>query len=80
MYKRQVDVTQTWKTVDLPGDSLAYTLCQVPVVHLCGDSPSIELTLADGRTERFDGLELDLEWSRKIFRRSNDVAQMTVTA
>ncbi|MEE2838499.1 MAG: hypothetical protein VYD51_06630, partial [Bacteroidota bacterium] len=75
-----VDVTQTWKTVDLPGDSLAYTLCQVPVVHLRGDSPSIELTLADGRTERFDGLELDLEWSRKIFRRSNDVAQMTVTA
>ena len=75
-----VDVTQTWKTVDLPGDSLAYTLCQVPVVHLRGDSPSIELTLADGRTERFDGLELDLEWSRKIFRRSNDVVRMTVTA
>ena len=75
-----VDVTQTWKTVDLPADSLAYTLCQVPVVHLRGDSPSVELTLADGRTQRFDGLELDLEWSRKIFRRSNDVVRMTVTA
>ena len=75
-----VDVTQSWQTVDLPSDSLAYTLCQVPVVHLRGDRPSIELTLADGRTERFDGLELDLEWSRKIFRRSNDVARMTVTA
>ena len=75
-----VDVTQTWQTVDLPADSLAYTLCQVPVVHLRGDRSSLELTLADGRTERFDGLELDLEWSRKIFRRSNEVTQLTVTA
>ena len=72
--------TQTWQTVDLPADSLAYTLCQVPVVHLRGDRSSLELTLADGRTERFDGLELDLEWSRKIFRRSNEVTQLTVTA
>ena len=75
-----VDVTQTWQTVDLPADSLAYTLCQVPVVHLRGDRSSLELTLADGRTERFDGLELDLEWSRKIFRRSHEVTQLTVTA
>ena len=75
-----VDVTQTWQTVDLPAGSLAYTLCQVPVVHLRGDSPSIELALADGRTERFDGLELDQEWSRKIFRRAHDVVRMTVTA
>ena len=50
------------------------------MVHLRGDRSSLELTLADGRTERFDGLELDLEWSRKIFRRSNEVTQLTVTA
>ena len=42
--------------------------------------PSIEVTLADGRTERVDGLEFDLEWSQKIFRRTHEVARLTVTA
>ena len=75
-----VDVTQTWKTVDLPADSLAYTLCQVPVVHLKGDTPGIEVKRADGSIQNVAGLSLDLDTSRAMFRRSNNVVQLTVVA
>jgi hypothetical protein len=60
---------------------LAYTVCQVPVVHKEGTGhPCIEVTMTNGRTERMDGLVLDRGLSNKIFRRSHEVAQLTVMA
>ena len=75
-----VTVEQQWQTLELPAGSLAYTLCQVPVVHLKGDTPGIEVKRADGSTQQVAGLSLDLDTSRAMFRRSNDVVQLTVVA
>ena len=75
-----VDVQQQQKRLHLPAGSLAYTVCQVPVVHLQGDKEGIEVTLTDGRVEHVAGLTLNRDWSRKIFQRSHEVAQLTVTA
>ena len=75
-----VDVKQRWQTIDLAADSLAYTVCQVPVIHKRGDKPEIEIKMADGRTERIEGLALNRALSSKIFRRSHEVTQLTVTA
>ena len=75
-----VNVKQQWQTLELPAGSLAYTLCQVPVVHLKGDTPGIEVKRADGSTQQVAGLSLDLDTSRAMFRRSNDVVQLTVVA
>jgi hypothetical protein len=36
--------------------------------------------MADGRTERIEGLALNRALSSKIFRRSHEVTQLTVTA
>ena len=75
-----VNVRQERRTLALAAGSLAYTVCQVPVVHLRGDAPSIEVTFTDGRTERIVGNALNRELSCEIFRRSHVIAQLTVTA
>ena len=75
-----VNVEQQWQKLELPSGSLAYTLCQVPVVHLRGDTPGIEVKRGDGSTQQVAGLSLDLDTSRAMFRRSNDVVQLTVVA
>ncbi|MGB0509433.1 MAG: hypothetical protein ACPGGB_00810 [Flavobacteriales bacterium] len=74
------DVQGQKHALDLASGSLAYTVCQVPVVHQQGDAPSIEVTYTDGRTERVDGLALDRTRSQSIFRRTHEVARLTVTA
>ena len=38
------------------------------------------MTHTDGRTERIAGLTLNRALSQSIFRRTHDVAQLTVTA
>ena len=75
-----VDVAQQTKTIQLDAKSLVYTVCQVPVVHQRGDQECIEITWNDGRTTHVDGLALDHETSRKIFRRLHEVVRLTVTA
>ena len=71
---------QQWQKLELPAGSLAYTLCQVPVVHLKGDTPGIEVKRADGSIQNVAGLSLDLDTSRAMFRRSNNVVQLMVVA
>ena len=75
-----VDVNQEWQSLLLPAGSLAYTLCQVPVVQQHGDKPSIEVRMADGSTQHISGLSLDQVLSRKIFGRTHEVTQLTVIA
>ncbi len=75
-----VNVRQERRSIALDAGSLAYTVCQVPVVHLRGDAPAIEVAFTDGRTERIAGNALTRELSCEIFRRSHAIAQLTVTA
>ena len=74
------DVQQQRNTIELTPGSLAYTVCQVPVVHQQGELAGIEVTYTDGRSEHVDGLALSRTLSNAIFRRSHEVAQLTVTA
>ena len=75
-----VDVHQNRKSIALTSESLAYTVCQVPVVHKRGDKAEIEVKMTDGSTSKIEGLTLDRTLSTKIFRRSHEVAQLTVIA
>ena len=74
-----VDVVKNTKTIDLPKQSLAYTVCQVPVVYLRGEEPAIKVSMSDGSEVSISGLTLSKELSQAIFRRSHQVAQVIVT-
>ena len=76
---KYVDVQQNKGIIDLPEQSLAFTMCQVPVIYLKGDSPSIIVDMSDGTQNTIKGLTLSKELSQSIFRRSHEVTRVTVT-
>jgi hypothetical protein len=61
-----------------PG-SLAFTVCQVPVVYTLSDGPGrTRVTRSDGRTDELDGTTLDAATSREVFDRSGAVTRIEV--
>lgn len=61
----------------MPG-TLAFTICQLPVV-VHGEGPQrIELTSADGSSETLQSLDLDPETSTAIFERNRELARLDV--
>jgi hypothetical protein len=64
--------------LDLPEDSLAFTLCQVPVILRPGEPPRLLVTRSDGSTHHLAGSCLDAELSRALFDRSGEIHQIDV--
>ncbi|MFZ8836755.1 MAG: hypothetical protein ACO2XQ_06885 [Flavobacteriales bacterium] len=73
-----VDVAHRNSVIELSNNSLAYTICQVLVVHIRGGEECIEVKMSDGSIQRVEGLGLDVALSREIFERSNRIIQLTV--
>ena len=74
-----IDITQIKRTLVLPPKSLAFTICQVPVIYSRGGQAELIVTFADGRTLHAAGSRLDIETSRSIFERNGQVVQLQVT-
>jgi len=66
------------KTINLDKDSLAFTVCQVPIIYKIAQSNSIELYYTNGANETIDTLELNENQSKKIFLRTSEIAQVEV--
>jgi hypothetical protein len=75
-----VDVAQIPQTIALDKGSLAYTVCQVPVVHQKGPEKEILVHRRDGQVERVPGSALDRATSNEVFSRTNQVTRLTVIA
>ncbi len=67
------DVAGELQTVQIPANGFGFTLCQVPVIYQLGDRETVKIQFADGNTQTFDGLQLDLETSRQLFSRSGKI-------
>lgn len=72
------DVANKPQRLDLPADSLAYTICQVPVVVQAGQAPRIEIFMSDGTRRILAGSRLDADHSRHIFQRDGTVHHLVV--
>jgi len=73
-----IDVENKPYSVSLEKGSLAFTICQVPVVYKIGDKNQIEVKYADGKTETISALTLNHEMSQQIFQRTGEIIQLTV--
>jgi len=63
----------------LPAGSLAFTVCQVPVVYRVSDPPGrLRVTRRDGTVDTRDGTTLDVADSRDVFDRSGAVTRIEV--
>ena len=72
------DVQGVKQSLALAPGSLAFTICQVPVVVHRNGGGEIEITAADGSHRQQPGLSLDAQISRAIFERDGSVVRLDV--
>ena len=73
-----VNVKGTEEQLELPTGSIAYTICQVPVLLQASAKPCINVHLSDGSIQQSDGHVLDLAISTHIFQRDGVVHHLVV--
>jgi len=64
--------------IELQAGSLAYSICQVPVILQASSENCIHVYLADGSTQRIEGFSLDAANSRHILQRDGAVHHLVV--
>lgn len=73
-----LDVKGNKQNLDLAAGSLAYTICQVPVVIQLANLSSIEIHLTDGAKIRVNDDHLDAENSQHVFQRDGIIHHLVV--
>lgn len=66
------------KTINLPKDSLAFTICQVPIVYKISSTSKIEVEYATGATESFEGNVLNEISTEKVLNRTGEIIGITI--
>ena len=72
------DIHQKMQRIKLEKGSLAFTICQVPVIYKKGSEPSITTEFTDGKINNVKGKVLDYETTQTIFKRSYKVKMLIV--
>ncbi len=62
--------------IQLEAGSLAFTVCQVPVVYHLGEAPKLVVTESDGSSRTLAGNTLDEATSGAVFQRSGTVRRV----
>ena len=65
--------------IELPAGSLAYSICQVPVILQSSPAAAIQVYLKDGSVQKIAGSMLDHAHSRHIFERDGAVHHLVVS-
>jgi hypothetical protein len=73
-----VTVDSSEKTIQLEKGSLAFSVCQVPVIYTIGTSSKIEIQYNNGAMKTFDSLELDTIESQKIVGRTGEISLIKI--
>lgn len=73
------DVNRQEKEIILEKNSLCFTYCQVPVVYQLSDKNAIQVHYANQSTKTLETLIMDTDLSKKIFERTGEITQITVS-
>ena len=71
-------VNGSTETLKLDKGSLAFTVCQVPVIYKMAAADQIEVIYTNGADELLNTLIVSNEISNKIFKRTDEIAQIKV--
>jgi hypothetical protein len=73
------DLAGKSRSIDVPAGSLAFSVCQVPVIYELGpDAAWIRITTSDGACSTHPGNELDADTSRSLFARNGGISRIDV--
>jgi hypothetical protein len=73
------DLESNTYEVKLDKGSLAFTVCQVPVIYSISDKNQIEVLYKNSNAEIVDALTLSHNISQEIFHRSGEISQLKVS-
>jgi hypothetical protein len=65
--------------IELDKHSLAFTVCQVPVIYNLSDKENIRISYMNNSEKTIEGHELDIENSESIFNRTNLIKAVYVS-
>jgi hypothetical protein len=66
-------------SLTLRSQSLAFTVCQVPVIYQLDQENRVEVHFNDGKVENINSLSLDHEMSQMLFQRTGAIALIKVS-
>ena len=72
-------IHQEDKALQLKEDSLCFTFCQVPIIYELSDKEGIKVEFNNDLVLEFNGSNLDSQTSSKLFKRTGEISQITVT-
>jgi hypothetical protein len=75
---RFIDIHHNKQDIALEPHSLAFSYCQIPVIYRIAEHTSIEIVLQNTHNMLIEGLELNKDFSSRIFNRSGEVRQLIV--
>lgn len=75
---RFIDIHHNEQHIALEPQSLAFSYCQVPVIYKIAHSATIEVVLQQNDNMFVNGLQLNKDFSSRIFNRSGDVNHLIV--
>jgi hypothetical protein len=67
------------KTIQVEKGSMCFTYCQIPVVYKLDGNIGTQVIYNDNTTKDFNALQLDLETSRSVFKRTGDINKIIVS-
>lgn len=67
------------QSIELQKGSLAFTVCQVPVVYIKSNKTGICAEYNDGSVKEFDNNQLDYQLTQNILKRSGNLKKLTVS-
>ncbi|MFD1062245.1 hypothetical protein ACFQ1Q_03225 [Winogradskyella litorisediminis] len=73
-----ITVNDEQKSIQLKGDSVAFTYCQVPIVYVISDENAITVHKSDSSSTEQKGLQLDKATSDSIFKREAKIEKLEV--
>jgi hypothetical protein len=75
---RYVDTAGVMRTLPLGSGSLAFTLCQVPIVYCRGENCQVVIKSPDGSEQCIEGCTIPEDTSRALFERTGLISQVTL--
>jgi len=73
-----IDIQHNSKSIEVPENSLCFTICQIPVIYSISDKSHLEITMSDHSTTSVEGLQVPEDLSKSIFKRKGEVEHIRV--
>lgn len=76
-----LDVANTWQSIDVPANALAFTWCQVPIVYVLDDehAPFLSVAWRDDVAQMLEEPVLMASMAKELFERTGAIRQLTLT-